>query len=126
MATKDEVVVVQIKGTDVAEIKTGMVISTPGALTSVKLAEVSIDMSAEGGLTLPIKTNNSVQVVLYGQTEYASIIVGENKEIKPGDTGKATLKFSSPVAINTNTTFQLKIGGKTVGQGVFTRIIDPE
>ena len=125
-AVRGDDVVIQLKSEDVSEIKMGMVISTPGTLESTKIAEVTVDMSSEGGLTLPVKTNSSVQVIIYDRTEFATIVIKNGNDIKPGGKAEAILKFSTPVAMSLNTIFQLKSGGKTIATGSVTKILKPE
>ena len=116
-----------LRGVDKKEIKRGMVLAKPGTITphTVFEAEVYVLKKEEGGRHTPFHNNYRPQFYLRTLDVTGEIQLPEGREmVMPGDhvTIKVTLIY--PVAINEGLRFAIREGGRTVGAGQVTAIID--
>ena len=116
-----------LRGVDKKEIKRGMVLAKPGTITphTVFEAEVYVLMKEEGGRHTPFHNNYRPQFYLRTLDVTGEIQLPAGREmVMPGDhvTIKVTLIY--PVAINEGLRFAIREGGRTVGAGQVTAIVD--
>ncbi|MBR3288100.1 MAG: elongation factor Tu, partial [Bacteroidales bacterium] len=116
-----------LRGVDKKEIKRGMVLAKPGTITphTVFEAEVYVLKKEEGGRHTPFHNNYRPQFYLRTLDVTGEIQLPEGREmVMPGDhvTIKVTLIY--PVAINEGLRFAIREGGRTVGAGQVTAIVD--
>ncbi|MCR5714863.1 MAG: elongation factor Tu [Bacteroidales bacterium] len=116
-----------LRGVDKKEIKRGMVLAKPGTITphTVFEAEVYVLKKEEGGRHTPFHNNYRPQFYLRTLDVTGEIQLPEGREmVMPGDhvTIKVTLIY--PVAINEGLRFAIRVGGRTVGAGQVTAIVD--
>ncbi len=116
-----------LRGIDKNEIKRGMVIADPGSITphtKVK-AEVYVLKKEEGGRHTPFHNNYRPQFYLRTLDVTGEIQLPEGREmVMPGDNVSITVKLIYPVALNVGLRFAIREGGRTVGAGQVTEIIE--
>jgi len=116
-----------LRGVDKREIKRGQVLAKPGSITphTKFKAEVYILKKEEGGRHTPFHNHYRPQFYLRTLDITGEIILNEGTEmIMPGDNTSITVELIYPVAINQGLRFAIREGGRTVGAGQVTQIIE--
>jgi len=116
-----------LRGIDKDEIRRGMVIAKPGSIKPHKEfeAEVYILKKEEGGRHTPFHTKYRPQFYFRTTDVTGEVILPAGVEmVMPGDNLTITVKLLSEIAINLNLRFAIREGGRTVGAGQVTKIID--
>jgi len=121
-----------IRGIQKAEIERGMVLAAVGSITPHKKfeAEVYILNKDEGGRHTPFFTGYRPQFYVRTTDVTGTIIqfTGDDGSIAemvmPGDRIKMTAELINPIAIEQGMRFAIREGGRTVGAGVVSKIID--
>jgi elongation factor Tu len=124
-----------LRGVDKKEIKRGMVIAKPGSITPhTKFnAEVYIlkgtkkrgDPGDEGGRYTPFHNKYRPQFYVRTLDITGEITLPEGTEmVMPGDNVTITVDLIYPVAINVGLRFAIREGGRTVGAGQVTEILE--
>jgi elongation factor Tu len=116
-----------LRGIDKKEIKRGMVIAKPGSITphTKFKAGVYVLKKEEGGRHTPFHNNYRPQFYLRTLDVTGEIVLPEGREmVMPGDNVEITVNLIYPVAINTGLRFAIREGGRTVGAGQVTEIIE--
>ncbi|MBU8891648.1 MAG: elongation factor Tu [Bacteroidales bacterium] len=116
-----------LRGVDKNEIKRGMVLAKPGSIkphTKFK-AEVYILKKEEGGRHTPFHNKYRPQFYVRTLDVTGEIYLPEGTEmVMPGDNVSITVELIIPVAINQGLRFAIREGGRTVGAGQVTELID--
>jgi len=116
-----------LRGIDREELKRGMVIAKPGSITphtKVK-AEVYILKKEEGGRHTPFHNHYRPQFYVRTLDVTGEVLLPEGVEmVMPGDNISVEIEFIYPVAINKGLRFAIREGGRTVGAGQVTDIIE--
>ena len=121
-----------IRGIQKTEIERGMVLALPGSITPHKKfeAEVYILNKDEGGRHTPFFTGYRPQFYVR-TTDVTGTIVqftgddGSTAEmVMPGDRIKMTAELINPIAIEQGMRFAIREGGRTVGAGVVSKILE--
>jgi len=116
-----------LRGIDKNEIRRGMVIAIPGSITphTKFKAEVYILKKEEGGRHTPFHNNYRPQFYLRTTDATGEIHLPDGVEmVLPGDNLTIEVELIYPVAINKGLRFAIREGGRTVGAGQVTEIID--
>ena len=116
-----------LRGIDKNEIKRGMVICHPGQITphSKFKAQVYILKKEEGGRHTPFHNKYRTQFYIRTLDVTGEITLPEGTEmVMPGDHVTITVELIYPVAINVGLRFAIREGGRTVGSGQITEILD--
>ncbi len=116
-----------LRGVDRSDIERGQVIVKPGSITPHKKfkAEIYALTKEEGGRHTPFFSNYRPQIYLRTTDVTAQIELPEGVEmVMPGDNITLTIELIAPVAIENNTKFSIREGGRTVGAGTVTEIIE--
>jgi elongation factor Tu len=121
-----------IRGIQKEEIERGMVLAVPGSITPHKKfeAEVYILNKDEGGRHTPFFTGYRPQFYVRTTDVTGTIIqfTGDDGSIAemvmPGDRIKMTAELINPIAIEQGMRFAIREGGRTVGAGVVSKIIE--
>jgi elongation factor Tu len=116
-----------LRGVDKNEIKRGMVLAKPGSITphSKFKAEVYILKKEEGGRHTPFHDKYRPQFYLRTLDITGEIQLPEGTEmIMPGDNLTITVELIYQVALNQGLRFAIREGGRTVGAGQVTEIIE--
>jgi elongation factor Tu len=116
-----------LRGVDKNEIKRGMVLAKPGSITphTKFKAEVYILKKEEGGRHTPFHNKYRPQFYLRTLDVTGEIHLPEGTEmVMPGDNVSITVELITPVAINQGLRFAIREGGRTVGAGQVTEIVE--
>jgi elongation factor Tu len=115
-----------VRGLKKEDITRGQVLCKPGSVTphSEFEAEVYVLKKEEGGRHTPFLTGYKPQFYIRTTDVTGEIALPEGVQmVMPGDNAKFLVKLIAPVALENNTRFAIREGGKTVGAGVVTKII---
>ena len=116
-----------LRGIDKQEIKRGMVVTHPGVITPHKKFKASIYVlkKEEGGRHTPFGNKYRPQFYLRTMDCTGEIHLPEGTEmVMPGDNVEITVELIYAVAINVGLRFAIREGGRTVGSGQITEILD--
>ncbi|MDR2970888.1 MAG: elongation factor Tu [Bacteroidales bacterium] len=116
-----------LRGIDKDEIRRGMVIAKPGSIKPHKEfeAEVYILKKEEGGRHTPFHTKYRPQFYFRTTDVTGEVFLPSGVEmVMPGDNLTITVKLLSEIAINLGLRFAIREGGRTVGAGQVTKILD--
>ena len=116
-----------LRGIDKDEIKRGMVISHPGKVLphSRFKAEVYILKKEEGGRHTPFHNKYRPQFYIRTLDVTGEIQLPEGVEmVMPGDNITIEVELIYPVACNVGLRFAIREGGRTVGAGQITELVD--
>jgi len=114
-----------LRGTKKEDVHRGQVLAKKGSVTPHTdfEAEVYILGKDEGGRHTPFFTGYKPQFYVRTTDVTGEVTLPEGKEmVMPGDTVTFKVKLVAPVALEDNTRFAIREGGKTVGAGVVTKI----
>ncbi len=126
-AEPGDAVGILLRGIDRSEIERGQVIAAPGSIKPHTYAEgeVYILSKEEGGRHTPFFNGYKPQFYIRTTDVTGSIELPEGMEMAmPGDNVKMKIKLIYPVALEKGLRFAIREGGKTVGAGTFSRIIE--
>ena len=116
-----------LRGIDKDEIKRGMVICHPGQVKPHDhfKAQVYILKKEEGGRHTPFHNKYRPQFYIRTLDVTGEITLPEGVEmVMPGDNVEIDVKLITPVAMDNGLRFAIREGGRTVGSGQITGVID--
>lgn len=116
-----------LRGIDKDQIKRGMVLCKPGSVKphSRFKAEVYVLKKEEGGRHTPFKNKYRPQFFIRTLDVTGEITLPEGQEIvMPGDNVTITVDLIYPVACNLGLRFAIREGGRTVGAGQITELLN--
>ncbi|CAM6082706.1 unnamed protein product [Calypogeia fissa] len=121
-----------LRGITKADIQRGMVLSKPGSITPHSKFEASVYIlkKEEGGRHSPFFAGYRPQFYMRTTDVTGSVASVENdkgeatKMVMPGDRIKMTVQLINPIACETKMRFAIREGGKTVGAGVISKVLD--
>ena len=116
-----------LRGIEKTDIKRGMVIAKPGSVTPHKKfkAEVYVLKKEEGGRHTPFHNKYRPQFYIRTTDVTGEITLPEGTEMcMPGDNLSITVNLINTVAISKGVRFAIREGGRTVGAGQVTEIIE--
>ena len=116
-----------LRGIEKSDIRRGMVICKPGSITphTKFKAEVYILKKEEGGRHTPFHNRYRPQFYLRTTDVTGEILLPDGTEmVMPGDNLTITVNLIAPVAVNKGLRFAIREGGRTVGAGQVTDIIE--
>ena len=116
-----------LRGIDKDEIKRGQVLAKPGTITphTKFKAEVYVLKKEEGGRHTPFSNKYRPQFYIRTLDVTGEITLPEGTEmVMPGDNVTISVELIYPVAINKGLRFAIREGGRTVGAGQVTEILD--
>jgi elongation factor Tu len=116
-----------LRGIDKADIRRGMVICKPGSVKphAKFKAEVYILKKEEGGRHTPFHNNYRPQFYVRTTDVTGTISLPAGVEmVMPGDNLTIDVTLLSPIALNLGLRFAIREGGRTVGAGQVTEIVD--
>ena len=118
---------VLLRGIDKDGVERGQVLAAPGSITPHKKfkAEVYVLKKEEGGRHTPFFPGYTPQFYLRTTDVTGSIVLPEGVEmVMPGDNINMEVELIAPVAMEEQLRFAIREGGRTVGAGVVTSIIE--
>ncbi|HCY82208.1 MAG TPA: elongation factor Tu [Xanthomarina gelatinilytica] len=116
-----------LRGIEKSQISRGMVITKPGSVTphAKFKAEVYILKKEEGGRHTPFHNNYRPQFYVRTTDVTGTISLPEGVEmVMPGDNLTIHVELLQPIAMNVGLRFAIREGGRTVGAGQVTEILD--
>ncbi len=116
-----------LRGVDKKEIKRGQILAKPGSITPHTRfkAEVYVLKKEEGGRHTPFHNKYRPQFYLRTLDVTGEIHLPEGREmVMPGDNVSVEVELIYPVALNIGLRFAIREGGRTVGAGQVTEIIN--
>ncbi len=116
-----------LRGIEREDIERGMVLAAPGSIKPHTYAETEVYVLSkeEGGRHTPFFNGYKPQFYIRTTDVTGSIELPEGVEmVMPGDNIKMKIKLLYPVAMEKGLRFAIREGGKTVGAGTVTRIIE--
>ena len=116
-----------LRGVERADIERGQVLAAPGSIKPHTYAEgeVYVLSKDEGGRHTPFFNGYRPQFYIRTTDVTGSIELPEGVEmVMPGDNISVKIKLIYPVALETGLRFAIREGGRTVGAGTFTKILE--
>jgi elongation factor Tu len=116
-----------LRGIEKSDIKRGMVICKPGSVQphAKFKAEVYILKKEEGGRHTPFHNNYRPQFYVRTTDVTGNINLPDGVEmVMPGDNLTITVDLIQPIALSVGLRFAIREGGRTVGAGQVTEILD--
>ncbi len=116
-----------LRGIEREDIERGQVLCKPGSITPHKKfeAEVYVLSKDEGGRHTPFLPGYRPQFYVRTTDVTGTIALPEGVEmVMPGDNVKMTVDLHTPVAVEDGLRFAIREGGRTVGAGAVTKILE--
>ena len=116
-----------LRGIDKKDVKRGEVVAKPGSITPHTdfKAQIYVLKKEEGGRHTPFHNHYRPQFFIRTLDVTGEITLPEGTEmVMPGDNVEITVKLITPVALNEGLRFAIREGGRTVGAGQVTKILD--
>jgi len=116
-----------LRGIEKSDIKRGMVICKPNSITPHKKFKASIYVlkKEEGGRHTPFGNNYRPQFYIRTLDITGEITLTNGGEmVMPGDNVEINVELIHPAALNVGLRFAIREGGRTVGAGQVTEILD--
>jgi elongation factor Tu len=116
-----------LRGIEREDIERGQVLAKPGSITPHKKfeAEVYVLSKDEGGRHTPFLPGYRPQFYVRTTDVTGTIGLPEGVEmVMPGDNVKMTVELITPVAVEDGLRFAIREGGRTVGAGAVTKILE--
>ncbi|HEV3003190.1 MAG TPA: EF-Tu/IF-2/RF-3 family GTPase, partial [Pirellulales bacterium] len=116
-----------LRGLKREDVERGQVLAKPGSITPhTKFeAEVYVLSKEEGGRHTPFFSGYRPQFY-FRTTDVTGTanLTGDVEMCMPGDNAKLSIELINPIAMDDGVRFAIREGGKTVGSGVVTKIIE--
>jgi elongation factor Tu len=116
-----------LRGIDKEQIERGQVLAKPGSITphTKFKGEVYVLKKEEGGRHTPFFTNYRPQFYIRTTDVTGTVNLPEGvKMVMPGDNVTMDIQLIAPVALEEQMRFAIREGGKTVGAGIVTQIVE--
>ncbi len=116
-----------LRGIDKTDIRRGMVVAKPNSITphTKFKGEIYVLKKEEGGRHTPFHNKYRPQFYFRTTDVTGEIHLGEGREmVMPGDNVSITVELIVPVAMDKGLRFAIREGGRTVGAGQVTEIIE--
>jgi elongation factor Tu len=116
-----------LRGVEKDEIERGQVLAKPGSITphTKFTGEVYVLKKEEGGRHTPFFTNYRPQFYIRTTDVTGTCMLPEGvKMVMPGDNITMEISLIAPVALEEQMRFAIREGGKTVGAGIVTKILE--
>ncbi|NOY14791.1 MAG: elongation factor Tu [bacterium] len=116
-----------LRGIEKNQVERGQVLAAPGSVKALKKfeAEAYILTKEEGGRHTPFFSGYKPQFYIRTADVTGNVTLPEGVEmVMPGDTITITAELIEPVALEPQLRFAIREGGRTVGAGVITKILE--
>ena len=116
-----------LRGIEKEQVERGQVLAAPGSLKTHKRfeGELYVLKKDEGGRHKPFFTNYRPQFYMRTTDVTGTVELPESiKMVMPGDNVTVVVQLITPVALEEKQRFAVREGGKTVGAGVVTKILE--
>ena len=118
---------VLLRGTKREDVERGQVLAKPGTIKPHKKfeAEAYVLKKEEGGRHTPFFTNYRPQFYFRTTDVTGNVALPDGVEmVMPGDNTKMTVELITPIAMDEGLRFAIREGGRTVGAGVVSKIVE--
>ena len=116
-----------LRGVDKREVQRGMVIAIPGSINPHRVfkAQVYVLTKDEGGRHSAFRTGYRPQFYFRTTDVTGAIsLEGDRQMVMPGDHAEFNVELIYPIAMEKELRFAVREGGRTVGAGVITEIVE--
>ncbi len=116
-----------LRGIDKDEVERGMVVAAPGTVTPHKkfTSNIYVLKKEEGGRHTPFFNGYRPQFYFRTTDVTGAMLLPEGREmVMPGDNVNVQVELISPIAMEEGLRFAVREGGKTVGAGIVTKILE--
>ncbi|GAA3238349.1 elongation factor Tu [Actinocorallia longicatena] len=115
-----------LRGVQRTEVRRGQVVAAPGSVSPHArfTADVRLLTAAEGGRSRPIATGYRPQFHIRTADLVGALTLPDDGVAFPGDSVTMTVDLASPVALSEGLGFAIREGGRTVGAGFVTALLD--
>ena len=123
-----------LRGVGRHQVRRGQVLAAPGSLRAHQRFAATLHLlsPAEGGLRTPVRSGYRPQFYVRttdvsGVLDLGSISGSGGDDVAsamPGQTVQVTVALGKPVALDSGQTFAIREGGRTVGAGTVTALLD--
>ena len=116
-----------LRGINRDDVERGQVLAKPGSITPHTRfrSEVFVLSKEEGGRHTPFFQGYRPQFFIRTMDVTGEVILDEGVEmVMPGDNANLTVQLIVPVALEVGSRFAIREGGRTVGAGVITEIVE--
>ena len=116
-----------LRGVDRKDVERGQVLAKPGSITPHKKMRATVYALTreEGGRHRPFFTGYRPQFYFRTTDITGSVTLPEGKEmVMPGDTTDLTIELINTIAVEQGVRFAIREGGRTVGAGTVTEIVE--
>jgi elongation factor Tu len=115
-----------LRGVRRHQVRRGQVVAQPGSVAPHQrfTAEVELLSEREGGRRTPIATGYRPQFFVRTTSVSGEVDLGRPGTAAPGDLLELTVTLGRPVALDTGLGFAIREGGRTVGAGTVTALLD--
>ena len=127
MTEAGDAVGVLLRGVDRDEVERGQVLVKPGSMRPHPRAEAEVYVLSreEGGRHTPFFTGYKPQFYIRTSDITGEVLLPEGVEmVMPGDNVSVIINLITPVPIEEQMRFAIREGGRTVGSGVITKVLD--
>ena len=118
---------VLLRGMKKTDVERGMVLAKPGSITphTKFKAEMYVLSKDEGGRHTPFFTNYRPQFYFRTSDVTGTVTLGDGVEmVMPGDNVTVDIQLIAPVAMEKGQRFAIREGGRTIGAGVVSEVIE--
>jgi elongation factor Tu len=125
-AEPGDAVGVLLRGIEREDVERGQVLAKPGSIKphTEAEAEVYVLSKEEGGRHTPFFNGYKPQFYIRTCDVTGEVVLQPGVEmVMPGDNTRMTIKLISPIALEQGLRFAIREGGRTVGAGVFTKVL---
>ena len=116
-----------LRGVDRKEVERGQVLAKPGSITPHRKMRATVYALTrdEGGRHSPFFTGYRPQFYFRTTDITGTVTLPEGKEmVMPGDTTDLTIELINTIAVEQGVRFAIREGGRTVGAGTVTEIVE--
>jgi elongation factor Tu len=115
-----------LRGVRRHQVRRGQVVAAPGSLSAHRRFEASVYLlpAAEGGRRTPVSTGYRPQFFVRTADVVGVLNLGPDGVAAPGDRVNATIELGKPVGLDAGLGFAIREGGRTVGAGTVTALLD--
>jgi elongation factor Tu len=115
-----------LRGVRRHQVRRGQVVAAPGSLTAHRKFEASVYLlpAAEGGRRTGVRTGYRPQFFVRTADVVGVLDLGPAGLAAPGDRVRVTVELGQPVALEAGLGFAIREGGRTVGAGTVTGLLD--
>src|SRR5262245_50952083 len=115
-----------LRGVRRGDVRRGQVVAAPGTVHPGRAfaAQIYALTSEEGGRHTPFFSNYRPQFYFRTSNVVGTIDLGAGRMVMPGDTAEITVELGQPVAMSAGQDFAIREGGRTVGAGTVTALLD--